>query len=153
MDQIQHKFIQVDDGLKLHVAEIGSGPLVVLFFHGFPEICYSWRHKMIAVAKAGYRAIAPDYRAYGLSEPPPEPHPPSLARFCKRRPAAEFCSNRNNFFFPIFPLFLLLFSGRRRRWWWVGMGEEEEEKGKGIFFVYYFEVCRLKILISFLGFL
>ncbi|XP_027161091.1 bifunctional epoxide hydrolase 2-like [Coffea eugenioides] len=81
MDQIQHKFIQVDDGVKLHVAEIGSGPSVVLFLHGFPEIWYSWRHQMIAVAKAGYRAIAPDYRGYGLSDPPPEPQKANFADF------------------------------------------------------------------------
>ena len=28
---------------------------------------------MMAVANAGFRAIAPDYRGYGLSDPPPEP--------------------------------------------------------------------------------
>ncbi|KAI5657034.1 hypothetical protein M9H77_25827 [Catharanthus roseus] len=47
---------------KLHVAEIGDGPSVVLFCHGFPEIWYTWRHQMVAMAKAGYRAIASDYR-------------------------------------------------------------------------------------------
>lgn len=83
MDQIQHKFIEVHDGLKLHVAEIGSGPSVVLFLHGFPEIWYSWRHQMIAVAKAGYRALAPDYRGYGLSDPPQEPQKASFADFIK----------------------------------------------------------------------
>ncbi|PIN16316.1 Soluble epoxide hydrolase [Handroanthus impetiginosus] len=73
MEKIEHKFVEVN-GLKLHVAEIGSesSPAVV-FLHGFPEIWYSWRHQMIAVAEAGYRAIAPDYRGYGLSDPPPEP--------------------------------------------------------------------------------
>jgi pimeloyl-ACP methyl ester carboxylesterase len=50
-----------------------SGPNVVVFLHGFPEIWYSWRHQIIAVAGAGFRAIAPDYRGYGLSDPPPEP--------------------------------------------------------------------------------
>ena len=49
------------------------GPNVVVFLHGFPEIWYSWRHQMIALATAGFRAIAPDYRGYGLSDPPPEP--------------------------------------------------------------------------------
>jgi hypothetical protein len=44
----------------------------VVFLHGFPEIWYSWRHQMRAVAAAGYRAIAPDCRGYGLSEQPPE---------------------------------------------------------------------------------
>ncbi|GMN50841.1 hypothetical protein TIFTF001_020002 [Ficus carica] len=80
MDGIQHKFVEVD-GLKLHVAEIGTGPNVVVFLHGFPEIWYSWRHQMIAVAKAGFRAIAPDYRGYGLSDPPPQPEKASMADF------------------------------------------------------------------------
>ncbi|KAL3627706.1 hypothetical protein CASFOL_029069 [Castilleja foliolosa] len=73
MEKIEHKYVQVN-GLKLHVAEIGneSSPAVV-FLHGFPEIWYSWRHQMIAVAGSGFRAIAADYRGYGLSDPPPEP--------------------------------------------------------------------------------
>ncbi|GMP72526.1 hypothetical protein CsSME_00030519 [Camellia sinensis var. sinensis] len=72
MDEIEHRYVEVK-GLKLHVAEIGSGQSVVVFLHGFPEIWYSWRHQMIAVSNAGYRAIAPDFRGYGLSDPPPEP--------------------------------------------------------------------------------
>ncbi|KAJ0598509.1 putative soluble epoxide hydrolase [Helianthus annuus] len=72
MDQIVHKFLQVN-GVKLHLAEIGneSSPAVV-FVHGFPEIWYSWRHQMIAVAAAGFRAISLDCRGYGLSDPPPD---------------------------------------------------------------------------------
>ncbi|KAA8515287.1 hypothetical protein F0562_018483 [Nyssa sinensis] len=77
MDQIQHNYIEVN-GLKLHVAEIGTGPSVVVFLHGFPEIWYTWRYQMIAVANAGYRAIAPDYRGYGLSDPPPQPEKTSF---------------------------------------------------------------------------
>jgi pimeloyl-ACP methyl ester carboxylesterase len=46
---------------------------VVLFLHGFPEIWYTWRHQLIAVANAGYRAIAFDFRGYGLSDQPSEP--------------------------------------------------------------------------------
>ncbi|KAL5575458.1 hypothetical protein UlMin_017157 [Ulmus minor] len=80
MDEIEHKFIQVQ-GLKLHVAEIGTGPNVVLFLHGFPEIWYSWRHQMVALAHAGFRTIAPDYRGYGLSDPPPEPEKATLRDF------------------------------------------------------------------------
>ncbi|MBA0698054.1 hypothetical protein Goari_021563 [Gossypium aridum] len=72
MEKIQHSHVQVR-GLKLHVAQIGTGPKVVLFLHGFPEIWYSWRHQMIAVANAGFRAIAFDSRGYGLSDHPPEP--------------------------------------------------------------------------------
>ncbi|CAN6706571.1 unnamed protein product [Malus baccata var. baccata] len=72
MEQIQHRHVQVR-GLKLHVAEIGRGPKVVLFLHGFPEIWYTWRHQMVAVADKGYRAIAIDFRGFGLSEQPAEP--------------------------------------------------------------------------------
>lgn len=71
MEKIQHKFVDVR-GLELHVAEIGTGPVVV-FLHGFPEIWYSWQYQMIAVANAGFRAIAPDFRSYGLSQQPNEP--------------------------------------------------------------------------------
>ncbi|XP_076948804.1 epoxide hydrolase 2-like [Bidens hawaiensis] len=68
--QIKHSQLKVN-GLHLHVAEIGSksSPAVV-FLHGFPEIWYTWRHQMLAVANAGFRAIAPDYRGYGLSDIP-----------------------------------------------------------------------------------
>ncbi|XP_024993071.1 uncharacterized protein LOC112526876 [Cynara cardunculus var. scolymus] len=83
MDQIKHNYVQVD-GLKLHVAEIGSeSSPAVLFFHGFPEISYTWRHQMIAVANAGFRAIAPDYRGYGLSDIPAEPEKTSFADLVK----------------------------------------------------------------------
>ncbi|KAF5944435.1 hypothetical protein HYC85_018512 [Camellia sinensis] len=78
MDEIEHRYVEVK-GLKLHVAEIGSGQSVVVFLHGFPEIWYSWRHQMIALSNAGYRAIAPDFRGYGLSDPPPEPEMASFA--------------------------------------------------------------------------
>ncbi|KAI3742943.1 hypothetical protein L1987_60642 [Smallanthus sonchifolius] len=73
MDQITHRFVQAN-GLKLHVAEIGSeSSPAVIFLHGFPEIWYTWRHQMIAVANAGFRALAPDFRGYGLSDSPAEP--------------------------------------------------------------------------------
>ncbi|KAJ8545552.1 hypothetical protein K7X08_018135 [Anisodus acutangulus] len=73
MEEMEHKYIEVN-GLKLHIAEIGSGNSpVVVFLHGFPEIWYSWRYQMIAVSKAGYRAIALDFRGYGLSGQPPQP--------------------------------------------------------------------------------
>ncbi|KAF7151697.1 hypothetical protein RHSIM_Rhsim02G0126000 [Rhododendron simsii] len=67
MDQIQHKYVEVN-GLKLYVAETGTGPTVVMFLHGFPEIWYLWRYQMIAVANADFKVIAPDYRGYGLPE-------------------------------------------------------------------------------------
>ena len=56
-------------GVRIHVAEVGDGPLV-LFVHGFPESWYSWRHQLLAVAQAGWRAVAIDVRGYGSSEIP-----------------------------------------------------------------------------------
>lgn len=57
------------NGVDLHLSEAGEGPLVLLC-HGFPELAYSWRHQMAALAAAGYRAIAPDMRGYGRTTQP-----------------------------------------------------------------------------------
>lgn len=56
-----------------------SGSSVVVFLHGFPEIWYSWRYQMIALADAGFRVLAPDYRGYGLSDSPAEPSKASFS--------------------------------------------------------------------------
>ena len=56
------------NGLQIHYLEAGwqspANP-VVLLLHGFPELAYSWRKVMPALAAAGYRVIAPDQRGYG----------------------------------------------------------------------------------------
>jgi pimeloyl-ACP methyl ester carboxylesterase len=57
------------NGVRLSVTEAGSGYPVVLC-HGFPELAYSWRHQLRALAAAGYHAMAPDQRGYGGSERP-----------------------------------------------------------------------------------
>ncbi|MGH9276001.1 MAG: alpha/beta fold hydrolase [Acidimicrobiales bacterium] len=57
------------NGIKLHVVEAGEGFPVVLA-HGFPELSYSWRHQLPALADAGYKVIAPDQRGYGQSDKP-----------------------------------------------------------------------------------
>lgn len=57
------------NGINLAVHELGRGPPVILL-HGFPELGYSWRHQLPALAAAGYRAIAPDQRGYGQSDIP-----------------------------------------------------------------------------------
>ncbi len=59
------------NGIELHVLEEGAGPLVVLC-HGFPELAFSWRHQLPAIAEAGYRVVAPDMRGYGQSSAPSE---------------------------------------------------------------------------------
>lgn len=53
-------------GLDMHVLEAGdpAAPLVLLL-HGFPELAWSWRHVLPALARAGYHAVAPDQRGYG----------------------------------------------------------------------------------------
>ncbi|MBI2736898.1 MAG: alpha/beta fold hydrolase [Rhodospirillales bacterium] len=56
------------NGLDIHVLEAGfesKGRPAVLLLHGFPELAYSWRKVMPALAAAGYHAIAPDQRGYG----------------------------------------------------------------------------------------
>jgi pimeloyl-ACP methyl ester carboxylesterase len=58
-----HRVVDTN-GIRMHLAEQGSGPLVLLC-HGFPESWYSWRHQLAALAAAGYRAVAPDMRGYG----------------------------------------------------------------------------------------
>ena len=68
MPGVTHRMVETN-GLRLHVAEQGEGPLVILC-HGFPECWYSWRHQLAALAKAGYRAVAPDLRGYGRSDRP-----------------------------------------------------------------------------------
>jgi pimeloyl-ACP methyl ester carboxylesterase len=59
------------NGVELHVYEAGpaDGPLVLLA-HGFPELGYSWRHQMPALAAEGFRVVAPDQRGYGRSSRP-----------------------------------------------------------------------------------
>ncbi|MGW3647067.1 alpha/beta fold hydrolase [Streptomyces sp. NPDC000878] len=57
------------NGIQLHIAEAGEGPLVVLL-HGFPESWHSWRHQFGPLAAAGFRVVAPDQRGYGGSDRP-----------------------------------------------------------------------------------
>ncbi len=59
------------NGVELEVEAAGDGPLVILC-HGFPELAYSWRHQIPALAAAGYRVVAPNQRGYGRSSQPAE---------------------------------------------------------------------------------
>ncbi|XP_050374472.1 uncharacterized protein LOC126792004 [Argentina anserina] len=70
MEGVEHRTVRVN-GIDMHVAEKGQGP-VVLFIHGFPELWYSWRHQIQALAALGYRAVAPDLRGYGDTDAPPD---------------------------------------------------------------------------------
>src|SRR5687767_14878162 len=64
-----HRSISAN-GIGLHVAEAGQGPLVLLL-HGFPQFWWTWRSQLVALAAAGFRVVAPDLRGYGASDKPP----------------------------------------------------------------------------------
>jgi pimeloyl-ACP methyl ester carboxylesterase len=70
MTETMHRTVETN-GIRMHIAEQGRGPLVVLC-HGFPESWYSWRHQLRALAEAGFHAVAPDMRGYGRTERPAE---------------------------------------------------------------------------------
>ena len=70
MVEIAHRTIEAN-GLRIHFAEAGEGPLVLLC-HGWPESWYSLRHQLQALAEAGCHAVAPDMRGYGETSKPEE---------------------------------------------------------------------------------
>ncbi|VIO74138.1 alpha/beta fold hydrolase [Bradyrhizobium ivorense] len=57
------------NGIDMFVREAGEGPLVVLC-HGWPELSYSWRHQITALAAAGFHVVAPDMRGFGRTSAP-----------------------------------------------------------------------------------
>ncbi len=59
----RHRDISAN-GIRFHVAEAGSGPLIVLL-HGFGQYWRSWRYQLPGLAQAGFRVVAPDLRGYG----------------------------------------------------------------------------------------
>ena len=65
---IRSRYVEGINGLTMHVLEAGfesKGRPCVLLLHGFPELAFSWRKVMPALAQAGYHVIAPDQRGYG----------------------------------------------------------------------------------------
>jgi pimeloyl-ACP methyl ester carboxylesterase len=74
------KFIETN-GIRMAVYEQGEGVPVVLC-HGFPELAFSWRHQVEALSKAGYRAIAPDQRGYGLTDRPNDAKTYDMQHLC-----------------------------------------------------------------------
>src|SRR3977135_2452078 len=65
---IRSRFVDDINGLRMQVLEAGfetKGRPCVLLLHGFPELAYSWRKVMQALADGGYHVIAPDQRGYG----------------------------------------------------------------------------------------
>ena len=70
--------------IRLAVHELGAGPdrPAVVLCHGFPELAYSWRYQLPAVADAGFRVIAPDQRGYGGSSAPDDTTSYGLGNLC-----------------------------------------------------------------------
>src|SRR3954463_11694208 len=65
---IRSRYVDGINGLRMHVLEAGfetRGRPCLLLLHGFPELAFSWRKVMLALAEAGYHVIAPDQRGYG----------------------------------------------------------------------------------------
>jgi pimeloyl-ACP methyl ester carboxylesterase len=65
---IRSRYVEGINGLTMHVLEAGfetKGRPCLLLLHGFPELAFSWRKVMPALASAGYHVIAPDQRGYG----------------------------------------------------------------------------------------
>src|SRR5437868_9653495 len=67
-DGVRARFIDGINGLRLNILEAGfetPGRPLVLLLHGFPNLAYSWRKVMPALAAVGYYAVAPDCRGFG----------------------------------------------------------------------------------------
>lgn len=66
---VRSRFVDNHNGCLMHVLEAGHpSPLgCVVLLHGFPELAYSWRAQMPALAQAGWHVVAPDQRGYGRS--------------------------------------------------------------------------------------
>jgi pimeloyl-ACP methyl ester carboxylesterase len=63
---LKSRIVDGVNGLRMHVLEAGTpGRPCVLLLHGFPELSYSWRKVMPALAAAGFHVLAPDQRGYG----------------------------------------------------------------------------------------
>jgi len=65
--EIKHGYAD-NNGVKIHYAAAGEGPLVVMI-HGFPDFWYTWRHQMAGLS-GDYRVVAIDQRGYNLSDQP-----------------------------------------------------------------------------------
>ncbi|MEO0528350.1 MAG: alpha/beta fold hydrolase, partial [Bacteroidota bacterium] len=62
-------YCEVEDGLKMHYVDEGSGPLVLLL-HGEPSWSYLYRKMIPVLVDAGFRTIAPDLIGFGKSDKP-----------------------------------------------------------------------------------
>lgn len=71
LDGVEHKFIDLGEGVTIHVADAGpaDGPAVMLV-HGFPQNWWEWHALIGPLAADGYRVLCPDLRGAGWSSAP-----------------------------------------------------------------------------------
>ena len=73
MDPLTYRTIAVNDvELQVSVTNEGGAAGLALLLHGFPELAFSWRYQIAALAEAGYEVWAPNLRGYGASSKPPK---------------------------------------------------------------------------------
>jgi pimeloyl-ACP methyl ester carboxylesterase len=66
--EVTHRTVETN-GTRMHLAEASARPLVALC-HGCPELWYSWRYQLPALAEVGFHAVTPDMRGYGRTDRP-----------------------------------------------------------------------------------
>ena len=66
---VEHRDVTLANGVRLHVAEAGDGPPLVLL-HGWPQHWWAWRRVLPALAEER-RVLCPDLRGLGWSDAPP----------------------------------------------------------------------------------
>lgn len=83
---IRSRIIDNNNGLKMHILEAGfedrDRPCIILL-HGFPELAYTWRSQLPALAQAGFHVVAPDMRGYGRSVKTPVTYDDDVSRYSR----------------------------------------------------------------------
>jgi soluble epoxide hydrolase / lipid-phosphate phosphatase len=77
----RHVFMNAND-IRFHVTDAGHG-FPIMLLHGFPELWYSWRKQIDALAEAGFRVVAPDLRGYGGTDAPDEVDSYTMSNLCE----------------------------------------------------------------------
>jgi len=70
----EHHYAQIN-GIRMHYAQAGHGPQLIVMLHGFPECWWSWRHQLALIRDTPalaerYTAVAPDLRGYNETDRP-----------------------------------------------------------------------------------
>src|ERR1700722_10722499 len=83
---IRSRIIDNNNGVKMHILESGfqdRSRTCVVLLHGFPELAYTWRSQLAALAQAGFHVVAPDMRGYGRSVKTPVTYDDDVSRYSR----------------------------------------------------------------------